>query len=146
MPAPMRTLLSREPGRIWPAGLASALLHGAIVGLILVSLLRHKVVLVEPDVSARVELLIGHGGNEPGTAAPPPEEAPKPPQPAPKPEPEPVVPSPPNDVPSVPPPPTPQAPPPETPPPPVPPAPKAPPTIRLGDGFSPPPAATRSKS
>jgi protein TonB len=141
MPAPVRALLSRKPGRIWPAGLVSALLHGAIAGLILVSLPRHKVALVEPDVSARVELLIGHGGNEPGTAAPPPEEAPKPARPVPKPQPEPEVPPPPppNNVPSVPPPPTPQAPPPEMPPP-APPAPKAPPTIRLGAGFSPPPA------
>ena len=170
MPARLRGVPSSGPERIWPAGLASALLHGAIVGLIVLSLLHRKALLVEPpDVGARVELVLGHGGTEPGTATPPPE-APKPEQPTPKPQPEqpkPPTPEPqqpqpeapppppPNDVPSVPLPPPPPPPPPQTPPekplpptqaaqppppPPAPPAPKAPPTIRLGDGFSPPPA------
>jgi len=184
MPVRLRALPSRRPARIWPAGLASALLHGAIVGLIVLSLLRHKMVLVEPpDVGARVELVIGNGGDQPGTAAAPeapqtpkPEpmaepkaEPPTPPDPKPepeqpKPQPEQPPPSPPNDVPSVPPsspPPLPETPPPEKPapekpapekpapqapppqppsPPPAPPSPKAPPAIRLGAGFSPPPA------
>jgi TonB family protein len=178
MPAPLRGLPSSGPGRIWPAGLASALLHGAIVGLIVLSLLRHKVVLVEsPDVGARVELVIGNGGDQPGTAPPPAPEAPKTPKPEPKaeppkpeppkpeppqPEPPPLSPPPPNDVPAVPPP-APPPPPPETPPsekpalpmpppqsapppppppppPPAPPTPKPAPAIRLGSGFSPPPA------
>jgi protein TonB len=174
MPAPLRGVPSSGPRRIWPAGLASALLHGAIVGLIVLSLLRHKVVLVEPpDLGARVELVIGNGGDQPGTAAQPAPEVPKTPQPAPKaeppkpepPKPEPPLPEPPkpqppppplppNDVPAVPQPAPPPPPPPETPqpekpappmqppppPPPAPPTPKPEPAIRLGSGFSPPPA------